>query len=141
MVLILLNTETTSAQPVYQYFPLVQQVYDKYKTQITFQFRNFPLTEIHTYALLAARAAEAAGNQNKYFEMHDMLYQEQPTWSKSTNPTPYFEEYAKQLGLDVNKFRTDMQSDGTNRAVQADRAEALRLGFTGTPSFVIDGRD
>jgi protein-disulfide isomerase len=124
----------------YQYFPLVQQVKEKYGDQIKFQFRHYPLTEVHQNALVGARAAEAAGKQNKFFEMHDLLYQNQPAWRDSSNPTPLFENYANQLGLDLNKFKEDMKSSATNDTVQADRAEARRLEYSSTPTFEIDGK-
>lgn len=123
----------------YQYYPLVKQVTEHYGDQITFQFRNFPLSQIHKFALVAARAAEAAGMQGKYFEMHDVLYENQPTWSESSDPTPFFENYAKQLGLDMTKFRKDMQSEQTNAIIQADLAEANKRGYSSTPTFEING--
>ncbi|HTE57581.1 MAG TPA: thioredoxin domain-containing protein [Verrucomicrobiae bacterium] len=124
----------------YQYFPIVQQVKEKYGDQIKFQFRHYPLTEIHQNALVSARAAEAAGKQNKFFEMHDLLYQNQPTWRDSSNPTPLFENYANQLGLDLSKFKEDVKNSVTNATVQADRAEARRLNYSSTPTFEVDGK-
>ncbi len=124
----------------YQYFPIVEQVREKYKEQITFQFRHFPLLEIHQNALLAARAAEAAGNQGKFWEMYAQLYQTQPNWKDSNNPQPLFEQYAQQLRLDSQKFVTDLKSDQTNSIIQADRNDAKARGFSGTPTFVLDGK-
>lgn len=123
----------------YQFYPIVKAIKQKYGDQITFRFRHFPLTEIHQNALIGARVAEAAGLQGKFFEMHDKLYDNQPTWSESQNPTQFFEQYAQELGLDVNKFREDMKSTAVNDTVQADRAEARRLGYSSTPTFEING--
>lgn len=123
----------------YQYYPLVKAVKEKYGDRIKFQFRHFPLTEIHQNALISARAAEAAGLQGKFFEMHDKLYETQPNWKDSTNPAQIFEDYAAQLSLNVDKFREDMKSEAVNRTVQADRAEAKRLGYSSTPTFEING--
>ncbi len=123
----------------YQYFPLVEHVRTQFKDDITFQFRNFPLIEVHQFALLAARAAEAANMQGKFWEMYNQLYTNQPQWSRSSDPTPFFESYASQLGLNLDKFRQDIKGDETNSIVQADRAEAERLGFNSTPTFVLDG--
>lgn len=122
------------------FFPIVQQVKEKYGDQVTFQFRNFPLSEIHPNAVIAARAALAADKQGKFWEFHDLLYTNQSTWSSSKTPEKFFESYAEQLSLDVAKFKTDLASSEVNAAVQADRAEAQRLGFTGTPTFVLDGK-
>src|SRR5688572_27110761 len=74
----------------YQYYPLLKQVKAKYGDQLKFQFRHFPLTEIHQNALISARAAEAAGLQGKFWEMHDKLYETQPAWRDHTNPSQFF---------------------------------------------------
>ncbi len=124
----------------YQYYPLVEQVHKKYNDQITFQFRNYPLVEIHQNALIGARAAEAANLQGKFWEMYNLLYTNQPSWRDSNNPSAAFDSYAQQLGLNVNKFRQDIASEQVNNIVQADRAEAKRLGFDGTPTFVLNGK-
>lgn len=123
-----------------QFFPIVQQLKQEYEGKMTFQFRHFPLTEIHQNALISSRAAEAAAIQGKFFEMHDLLFQSQNAWSGSTNPTPIFESYAEQLDLDMEKFRTDMRSEAVNNAVQADRNHARSEGFQSTPTFVLDGQ-
>lgn len=122
------------------FFPIVQQVKEKYGDQITFQFRNFPLSEIHPNAVIAARAAMAANNQGKFWEYHDLLYQNQTSWAESNDPVSILDGYAEQLGLDMQQFRSDRASNEINNVVQADRAEAQRQGFTGTPTFVLDGQ-
>lgn len=123
-----------------QYYPLVQQVKNEYGDEITFQFRHFPLTQSHQYALLAARAAEAAGMQDKFFEMHDLLYENQEVWKASSNPSQIFEDYASRLALNVDKFRKDMKSDQVNDIVQADLAEARKKDYNSTPTFEINGK-
>lgn len=122
------------------YQPIVQQIKDKYGDQITVQFRHFPLAEIHQNAVVASRAAQAAHMQGQFWEFHDLLFENQSTWAQSSNATAFFETYAQQLGLDIDKFKTDMASSEVNNLVQADRGEAQRLGFTGTPTFVLDGQ-
>lgn len=124
----------------FQYYPIVQQIKAQYGDQITFQFRHFPLTQTHNYALLSARAAEAAGMQGKFFEMHDLLYQNQQTWSASSDPTKIFDQFAKQLGLNVNQFKEDLQSEQVNDIVQADLAEATKRDYSSTPTFEINGK-
>jgi protein-disulfide isomerase len=123
-----------------QYYPIVKQVKEKYGDQITFQFRHFPLTTIHRNALISSRAAEAAHKQGKFWEMHDMLYENQEAWKQSSNPAADFESYAQALGMDVNKFKEDLKSEETNDIVQADLAEAKKLNLSSTPTFVIDGK-
>lgn len=125
-----------------QYEPTIKQVLDKYQDDIKFQFRNFPLINIHQNAFAAARAAEAAGLQNKYWEMHDALYDQAnwQTWTTANAPQAEFNTYAKELGLDVEQFKKDFSSSTVNDAVNADQAEGNRLKITGTPSFFINGK-
>lgn len=125
----------------YKYYPIIEQVKEKYKDKVTFQFKNFPLVEIHQHALLAARAAEAANMQGKFVEMYNKLYSGQPSWSSLTDPTDTFVSYAKEIGIDTAKFKADMQGEETNNIVQADLSEAKSKGFNSTPTFVIDGKE
>ncbi len=121
------------------YFPVVKEIKEKYKDQLTFQFRNFPLTSLHPNAFAAHRSAVAAGNQEKFFEMHDLLYERQAAWSSSTNPSQVFRGYAEELGLDMEKYDVDVASEATNAIIQADLSAGRALNITGTPTFLIDG--
>jgi protein-disulfide isomerase len=123
-----------------QYYPLVKQVQQTYQDQIFFQFRNFPLYQIHPNAIAGARAAEAADMQGKYWEMHDLLYENQQVWSTGSNPLSDFDGYAKQLGLNVTKFDADFKSNTANDRIQADLAKGNQLGIDSTPTFFIDGK-
>jgi protein-disulfide isomerase len=123
-----------------QYYPIVKQVFEKYKGQIIFQFRNFPLVQIHKNAFVGSRAAEAADKQGKYWEMHALLYENQQGWGVASNPIPFFEGYAKQLSLDVTKFQQDMNSQETNDKINADIQEGQKLGASSTPTFVLNGK-
>jgi protein-disulfide isomerase len=123
-----------------QYYPLVKQVAEKYKTDIAFQFRNFPLKSIHQNAQAAARAAEAADKQGKFWEMHDLLYQQQSNWETTTSPLSIFETYADQLGLDKAKFRQDYQSSAVNDVINADYQDGVRLKVDATPTFFLQGK-
>ncbi len=120
--------------------PLLNQVKEKYKEEITFQFVNFPLITIHQNAQSAARAAHAASNQNKFWEMHDLLYDNQDGWKNSTNAPKDFEAFAQQLGLDMVRYRKDFASADTNAAINADREKGNKLKLTGTPSIFIDDK-
>lgn len=122
------------------YYPILKQVLADYGDKIKFQFRNFPLTSIHPNAFAGARAAEAAGLQNKYWEMHDLLYENQQQWSEGSSPNQFFDQYAKQIGLDLTRFRDDFQSTKVNDAINADLAEGNKLKITGTPTFYLDGK-
>jgi protein-disulfide isomerase len=122
------------------YYPILKELKERFKEDITFQYRHFPLVQIHQNALISSRAAEAAGKQDKFWEMHDLLFENQQAWQSSSNAARIFEDYAAQLGLNIEKFKTDMASDTVNRTVQADLAEARKLELTSTPSFLINGR-
>lgn len=122
------------------YYPLVKQLEEKYSDQVSFVFRNFPLITIHPNAFAAARAAEAAGNQGKFFEMHDKLYETQTAWRDvSTNQQSLFETYATELGLDMTKFKADYASEATANRINRDVASAKQFSITGTPTFILNG--
>lgn len=123
-----------------QAYPVVKQVVSDLNQQISFQFRNFPLVSIHQNAFAGARAAEAASLQNKFWEMHDALYQTQTQWSSASDPTSLFDQLAQQLGLNVTQFKTDYASIKVNNLINADMAEGNKLGITGTPTFFLDGK-
>lgn len=128
-----------------EYYSTVKQVETQYDSQITFQFRNFPLTSIHQNAFAAARAAEAAAKQGKFWQMHDLLYENNDPngasgWVASNTPTTYFNQFATQLGLNLAQFQTDYASEAVNTAINADMAEGNKLGITGTPTFYLDGK-
>lgn len=122
-----------------QYYPIVEQLVEKYKGQMTFQFRNYPLIQIHQNAFAAHRAAEAADNQGKFWEMYNKLYQSQQEWSRSSNPATFFEGYAKEFGLDIAKFKSDSASQDVNSRINADIKEGQNIGATSTPTFVLNG--
>lgn len=122
------------------FYPVVKQVKETYGDDITVQFRHFPLTQIHPNAMASSRAAEAAGNQGKFFEMHDLLYENQDSWSQSSSPTSIFESFATQLNLNLDKFKADTASAQTLAVINADQKAGQALGVNSTPTFVINGK-
>jgi len=123
------------------YFEPVKQATAKYSKEVFFQFRNLPLVNIHQNAFAAARAAEAAGKQDKFWEMHDKLYENQTTWASSSNALNFFKTYAKAIGLDMAKFEKDYASAEINDAINADLAEFEKTGRDmATPTFFINGK-
>ena len=137
----------------YEYYQPLKQVFAQFSDQIHFQFRNLPLSSVHKNAFAGARAAEAASLQGKYWEMHDMLYQNQdPTggggWVASNNPLDdYFTVYAHSLGLDTAKFKSDYNSQKVNDSINADLNAFLNTSYAGhdvrkesTPTFFLDGQ-
>ena len=122
------------------YEPTVKEVYEKYKGDIQFQFRHFPIQTAHENALAASRAAEAAAIQGKFWEMHDLLYANQTSWARSQTPQTFYEQYAQQIGLNVDQYKTDFASSKVNDLINADAAEGSRVGVDGTPSFFLNGK-
>ncbi|HEX7964048.1 MAG TPA: thioredoxin domain-containing protein [Candidatus Saccharimonadales bacterium] len=124
-----------------EFFPVVKEVVDKYQDQIHFQFRNLPLLQVHRNAMAAARAAEAADMQGKFWQMHDMLYQNQTSWAESNSASSIFEQYAGSLGLNVTKFKQDAASSHVNDIINADIAAFNQTGNEmSTPTFFLDGK-
>jgi protein-disulfide isomerase len=121
--------------------PIMEQIESDYGNRVTFVFRNFPLTQIHVNALTAAKAAEAAGLQGKYWEMHDLLYQKQNDWvndAASDVVSKHFNGYAQSLGLDVTKFDADISSDAVAARVQRDVDSGNAAQINHTPTFFVD---
>lgn len=122
------------------YFPILTQLKAEYGDRVAFQFKHFPLVQIHPNAFMASRAAEAAGKQDKFFEMHDLLFENQDTWSTASNPSKTFEGYAQQLNLDLEKFKTDSADSSTANIINADVKSAQASGANSTPTFLINGK-
>jgi NhaA family Na+:H+ antiporter len=126
--------------PCGQMFPEVERIRQDYGDRLRLVFREYPLINVHPHALLAAHAAEAAGLQNKFWEMHRELFTDQQAWSRAQDPTPLFETYARRAGLDVDRFRRDLGGAETDARVVADRERAKSVGVESTPTFYINGR-
>jgi protein-disulfide isomerase len=126
--------------PCAQVFPEVEAIRREYGDRLRLVFRHYPLTNIHPHALLAAHAAEAAGRQGKFWEMHRALYENQQGWSRTPDPRPLFEAYARQTGLDVERFRRDLGGQEGDARVVADHARARSVGVESTPTFFLNGR-
>lgn len=121
------------------YYNLIQPIKEKYKDKITFVYRNFPLTNSHKFAQVAAQAAESAGRQNKFYEMHDKLFDNQNIWSVTTDPKPEFKKYAQELKLDVEKWEKDFDSTEVKSKIAADVQSARDIGVNQTPTFYLNG--
>lgn len=120
-----------------QYHPLIKQVLAKYNDKIAFMQRHFPLQQ-HKNAIAAARAAEAAGKQGKFFEMGDILFTNQKDWETLDNPVKKFEEYAKKLKLNMDQFKKD-NTDAQDKKIEDDRNSGVALGVNSTPTFFLNG--
>ncbi len=121
------------------YEPLVRKAVEDNPTILKVVFRHFPLTAIHSNALLAAKASEAAGLQGKFWEMHDILFDNQKDWANTLSARSLFIEYAKSLSLDEKKFESDINSKAIEEKILAEYQEGVKLGVQGTPTFFING--
>jgi protein-disulfide isomerase len=147
--------------PCAELFPILAKVEEDYGERLRVVFRHMPLRK-HEHAVIASRAAEAAGLQGRFWEMHDLLFQNSLRWTKGidtvgadappsrrlqsnvlaleTEVRDVFVSYAEMLKLDVERFKTDMDSDEVKARVEADRARGGTLGIDRTPTLYLNGR-
>ena len=123
-----------------KYEPIVEKVVEANKKDLKFVFRHFPLVNNHQNAMIAAKASESASLQGKFWEMHDMIYKNQEEWSGSMGAIDVFSGYAKTLGLDVAKFKTDINNPTIEQNILAEYKEGVKLGVDSTPSFFLNGK-
>ena len=120
-------------------YPMLKDIEHEYGNQLQIVFHHFPLTKIHKNAMNAARAAEAARNQGKFWEMHDRLYRNQNAWKDLDDPRPVFVQYAHELGVNVERFTRDMNGPEVEQRINSDMQKGTSIGITGTPTVLIDG--
>jgi protein-disulfide isomerase len=114
--------------------PVVKRLQKALGRKLRFVFRNFPLTQAHPYALVAAEAAEAAAIQGKFWEMHDFIYENQDSLEPHVLPV-----WAQKLGLDLSEFGAAIQKGEIAKRIKEDRMGGIRSGVNGTPCFFING--
>jgi protein-disulfide isomerase len=123
-----------------QYHKVIKDVIlPKYEGKIKFVFLNYPLNQIHDNAQSAAQAAEAAGLQGKFWQMHNLLYERQKDWENQKDPKGKFESYAKEIGLNIDKFREDYASQKVADIINNQAALGDAFKLEGTPSFFVNG--
>jgi protein-disulfide isomerase len=127
--------------PCGMFHPILQQMKQEFGDKLQVTFREFPLVPTHQHALAAASAAEAAGLQNKFWEMHDLIYDHQADWKKEFDVRPIFEGYAKQIGLDVERYKNDVNGDLVAQRIFQDGKRGHSLGVKGTPTVFMNGRE
>jgi protein-disulfide isomerase len=115
-------------------YPIVKEVQDRMGDQLRFVFRNFPITTSHPHAEQAAEAAEAAGSQGRFWEMHDTLYENQRRLGDDD-----LRSYAARIGLDLESFERDVAEHVHAPRVREDFMSGVRSGVNGTPTFYING--
>ena len=122
-----------------KYHPVLKNdVLPGYDGKIKFVFLNYPLP-VHKNAQAAAQAAEAAGLQGKFWQMHDLLYEKQSDWENLKDPTKKFEDYAKEIGADVDKFQQDYASQKVADIINNQAALGDAFNIPGTPTFFVNG--
>ena len=122
--------------------PILKQLQAEFgPTKLRLILREFPLVPNHAHALAAARAAEAAGLQGKFWEMHDIIYEHQKDWHEAFDVRPIFEGYAKTIGLDVAQFAQDNTSEIVEQRIFLDGKRAHSLGVQGTPTVFLNGKE
>lgn len=117
-----------------QAYPIVKDIQKELKDQLRFVFRNFPLTQIHTHVQQTAEAAEAAAIQKKFWDMHDLLYENQQALDYY-----HLVEYTSTLGLNIERFNNDLFSHVYAGRIHDDFISGVRSGVNGTHTFFING--
>jgi protein-disulfide isomerase len=125
--------------PCFILWPALRNLEHDYGDRLAVIFRQNPMPQ-HSRALDGARAAEAAGLQGKFWEMHDLLYLQRATWVRVGDPRVQFNEFARRLQLDVERFQKDIDGEEVARRVGADRERSAALGLDRTPVVFVNGR-
>lgn len=123
------------------YEPELKKMEGEFGDKMKVVFRELPLLPMHEHALMAAQAAEAAGLQGKFWEMHDLLYENQAKWVDQKDLVPVFVDYAKQLGLNPDQFMKDISGETVAQRISQDGKRAHSFGLLGTPSFFVNGKE
>ncbi|MEO6589198.1 MAG: thioredoxin domain-containing protein [Pyrinomonadaceae bacterium] len=119
--------------------PVMNEVNAFYGSRIKFIYRNFPLIQIHKNSYEAAVSGEAAGLQGKFWEMQNLLFQNQKVWSNVDLVKPIFEGYAQTIGLDVEKFKSDVAGLAAKERVNRDLERGRALNINSTPTVLVNG--
>lgn len=120
------------------YAPLVKALIESSNGKMRFVYRHFPLPQ-HANAVPTAVASEAAARQKKFWEMNEIIFAKQNEWASSNNADELLRAYAKELGLNLEGFDTDMQDSAIREKVEADRASGTAAGVNSTPTFFVNG--
>lgn len=121
------------------YFPVLKELEGQYSSKIALVYRHFPL-DIHQFSKSMAIAAEAAGKQGKFWEMHDLIFSNQGTWEGLSDVRETVTGYARSLGLNVDQFQKDLDSNELKTRVDNASEDAINLGLYYTPTFFLNGK-
>ena len=123
------------------YYPELKKIEAEFGDKLKVIFRELPLLPMHEHALMAAQAAEAAGVQGKFWEMHDVLYENQAKWVEQKDLVPVFVDYAKQIGINPDQFMKDLNGEIVAQRIFQDGKRAHSFGLKATPSFFVNGKE
>jgi len=130
-----------------EYYPLVARLLEESSTTVRFIYRHFPLDELlptgqvqHPNAMPAALASEAAGVQDKFWEMYDLLFTNHADWTELPDPVFVFKDYASRLGLNATQFANDIGSSTLKEKIQSQKNEGISLSINSTPTFFVNGK-
>jgi len=123
------------------YYPELKKIESEFGDRLQVIFREIPLVPLHEHALMAAQAAEAAGLQGKFWEMHDKLYENQTQWTEAKDLVPLFVDYAKQIGVDPDLLMKDLSSDKVATRIFQDGKRAHALNIRSTPTIFVNGKE
>jgi protein-disulfide isomerase len=121
------------------YSPLLKKLTEEFGDKFAIAYRHFPLPN-HQNAKPAARAAESAGRQNRFWEMHDMIFDNQKEWKDKRDPEELFISYAQTLNLNIEQFKTDFNSKEIKKKIEGAYQNGVRLGLNSTPTFFLNGK-
>jgi protein-disulfide isomerase len=122
------------------YHPLVKEILNRYPDKVRLEFHHYPLVDLHPNAMLGAMAAEAAGDQGRYWEMHDALFEHQAEWAPSRNAELVLLNLANRIGLNLNQFMQQLRSPALQDRILQDVTLGNSLHIMETPTFFIDGQ-
>lgn len=121
------------------YYPVVKELSGELKERLLVAYRHFPLRQPHPQAQLAAQAAEAAGRQGKFWEMHDVLFERQGDWANNNEARAIFGRYAEELGLDRGRWEADLEEAAIRDKIESDYRSGLTARVDSTPTFFLNG--
>src|SRR5262249_49242000 len=122
------------------FYPVLKSIEKDYGSRVKVIFREFPLAQ-HVHALPAARAAEAAGLQGKFWEMHDLLYEKRNDWTTANDVQVAFEEFGRKIGLEIDRFRQDQKNDLVQKRIALDRFRGRAMKLKSTPTLYLNGEE
>jgi protein-disulfide isomerase len=122
------------------FHPLVKEILNRYPDKVRLEFHHFPLIDLHPNAMMAAMAAEAAGEQGRYWEMHDALFENQGVWAPSRNAEAAFLTLANRIGLNLNQFMQNLRNPAIQGRILQDVTLGNNVQIRETPTFFINGQ-